>query len=68
MAGPKLFASSNLTAFLQNESIPSSSSHVLDSFMFHHPDPSFQGSKHLVDFENVSGSTVTKLPFFQGLD
>ncbi|XP_028792527.1 homeobox-leucine zipper protein ATHB-54-like isoform X2 [Neltuma alba] len=26
------------------------------------------GSKPLIDFENVSGSTVTELPFFQGLD
>ncbi|KAK4261183.1 hypothetical protein QN277_004218 [Acacia crassicarpa] len=71
MAGPKLFAPSNLTAFLQNESVPCSSPpppHVLDSFLFHHSDLSFHGSKHLVDFENVSGSTISELPFFQGLD
>ncbi|XP_054809812.1 homeobox-leucine zipper protein HAT5 [Prosopis cineraria] len=67
MAGPKLYAPSNLTAFLQNETLPSPS-HVLDSFLLHHSELSFQGSKPLVDFENVSGSTVTELPFFQGLD
>lgn len=69
MAGRKLFPSSNLSSFLHNETLPSSSSsHILDSFLFQHSDPSFQGSKHLVDFENVSGGTISELPFFQGLD
>ncbi|CAK8536831.1 unnamed protein product [Lathyrus sativus] len=71
MAGAKLFGASNMSLLLQNETLPSSNHQVLESLWVHTSNPaSFQGSKTIVDFENVGiGSrVVTDIPFFQQLE
>ncbi|QCD90505.1 homeobox-leucine zipper protein [Vigna unguiculata] len=68
MAGGKLHAASTMSLLLQNERLPCSSE-VLESLWAHTSNPaSFQGSKSMVDFENVSGGRVTDRPFFQALE
>lgn len=68
MASGKLYAGSNMSLLLQNERLPCSSE-VLESLWAHTSNPaSFQGSKSVVDFENVSGGRVADRPFFQALE
>ncbi|XP_027361309.1 homeobox-leucine zipper protein HAT5 [Abrus precatorius] len=68
MAGGKLYGASNMSLLLQNERLPCSSE-VLESLWAHTSNPpSFQGSKSVVDFENVNGSRVVDRPFFQALE
>ncbi|CAL0318283.1 unnamed protein product [Lupinus luteus] len=65
MASGKLYGGPNMTLLHQNERL-SCSSELLESLWIHNSDPaSFQGSKQVVDFENVSGRDR---PFFQALD
>ncbi|KAK7309564.1 hypothetical protein RJT34_06395 [Clitoria ternatea] len=68
MAGSKLYGGSNMSLLLQNERLPCSPE-VLESLWAHTSNPpSFQGSKTVVDFENVGGGRVTDRPFFQALE
>ncbi|CAL0315153.1 unnamed protein product [Lupinus luteus] len=68
MASGKLYGGPNMTVMLQNERLPCSTE-VLESLWVHTSDPaSFQGSKSMIDFENVSSSRITERLFFQALD
>ncbi|KAI4328378.1 hypothetical protein L6164_020735 [Bauhinia variegata] len=55
MASGKVYGASNMTVLLQNDRLPCSSE-VLESLWVHPADPSFQGSKSMVDFENASSN------------
>ncbi|XP_054823285.1 homeobox-leucine zipper protein HOX20-like [Prosopis cineraria] len=67
-AGGKLFGASNMTAlFLQNERFPPSSD-VLDSLWPHTSNPTFPGSKSVMNFERLGGCRVTDRQFLQGVE
>ncbi|XP_028784482.1 homeobox-leucine zipper protein HOX20 [Neltuma alba] len=67
-AGGKLFGASNMTTLLlQNERLPPSSD-VLDSIWTHTSNPTFPGSKSMVNFERLSGCRVTDRPFLHGVE
>ncbi|KAK7362164.1 hypothetical protein VNO77_04268 [Canavalia gladiata] len=57
MAGEKLYSGSGMTLLLQNERLPCSS-HLVRSLWLQNSDPSFQGSKSLVNVVNVTGKPL----------
>ncbi|KAK7317510.1 hypothetical protein RJT34_01811 [Clitoria ternatea] len=63
----KLFGGSSMTILLENKRLPCSSE-LVQSLWVQHSEPSFQGSKSLVDVVNTSGSRVTDRTFSQGID
>ncbi|KAJ7953746.1 Homeobox leucine zipper family protein [Quillaja saponaria] len=67
MAGAKPYGGSNMTLLPQNERLPCSSE-VFESLWVHSSDRPLQGSKSMVNFDNVSGQDTIDRPFFQPLD
>ncbi|KAJ7943535.1 Homeobox leucine zipper family protein [Quillaja saponaria] len=67
MAAGKIYGDSNMTVLLQNEKLPCSSE-IIESLWVHSSDPSFQGSKSMVNFENVCERDTTGRPYFEQID
>ncbi|PSS28705.1 Homeobox-leucine zipper protein [Actinidia chinensis var. chinensis] len=72
MEDGRVYARSNMTVVLQNDSLPCSSE-VLQSLWFPNSSPSFHGdsgscSTSMINFEDVGGTNPTDRPFFPLLE